>query len=378
MDFSCKIPYFDEEWKIVRAELYTLHPIPLKRPFADATMPYNDHVGGAVLYLYDESGAVGWARSGGGVLVERVLPEVLTGKRERFGDVYERIFWKRRNDGYSSPTFGALAGLDKAAINLFAARKGLQTNRYLGAERDWHRVYASAHGCLNTIEEMLEEVEEEKALGYDFYKMKIGTDFGTKLDWDVERVRIMRDAIGPDAKLAIDANQLWNADEAMRFIDRVEKYDIYWYEEPVHSHDLVELEKLCRMSPVRVSMGESLRNSCFFKAYADAGCGVLQGNGGWGYFDWLKIYEMTKAYGIEFSANTSSADYMSALDNEDVYMEYLRPNHKPTYELMKRRPEDRDGKFFLSHEPGSTFEPDWDLIKEKKLLKSIEVFYPRA
>ncbi len=376
MDFTCRIPYFDEEWKIVRAEYYVLKPIEMYHAFADATMPYNKHVEGNVLYLYDESGAVGWTRCSGPV-VEKVLPHVLTGKRERFGDVYERIFWVNRNNGYSSPSFGALGKLDQAAINLFAARKGLPTHRYLGAKRNWHKVYASAHGCCLTIEEMLKEVEEEKALGYDFYKMKIASEFGTRLDWDVERIRLVRDAVGPDAKIAIDANQLWNADDAMRFIDRVEKYDIYWYEEPVHSHDLIELEKLCRMSPVRVSMGESLRNSCFFKAYADAGVGVLQANAPlWGYFDWMKVYDMTKRYGIEFSGGVGGSDWFAALDDENVYAEYLRPNGKPVYDLLKRRQEEHDGKFWLSDLPGSTCEPDWELIKEKKLLDRIEVLYP--
>ena len=376
MDFSCRIPYFDEEWKIVRAEYYILKPIEMYHAFADATMPYNKHVDGNVLYLYDESGAVGRTRCHGPIL-EKILPLVLTGKRERFGDVYERIFWINRNNGYSSPSFGALGKLDTAAINLFAARKGLPTHKYLGAERNWHKVYASAHGCCLTIEEMMQEVEDELALGYDFFKMKIASEFGTKLDWDVERIRLVRERVGKDAKIAIDANQLWNADEAMRFIDRVEKYNIYWYEEPVHSHDLVELEKLCRMSPVRVSMGESLRNSCFFKSYADAGVGVLQANAPlWGYFDWMKVYDMCKSYGIEFSGGVGGSDWFPALDNENVYAEYLRPNGKPVYDLLARRQEEHDGKFWLSDLPGSTAAPDWDLIKQKKLLQRIEVLYP--
>ena len=376
MDFSCNVPYFEEEWKIERAELYTLHPIPLYHEFADATMPHNYYVNACVLYLYDESGAVGWGRCSG-LVATKILPLILTGKREKYGDVYQRIFWKNRNDGYSSPSFAALGQLDTVAINLFAARKGMQTNRYLGAKQDTFKVYASGHGSSTSIKDMIKEVEEEKALGYDFYKMKVASEFGTKLDWDVERVRIMRELVGPDAKIAIDANQLWSADEAMRFLDRVLKYDIWWYEEPVHSHDLVELKKLCKMSPVKISMGESLRNSCFFRAYAEAGCGVLQGNPPlWGYWDWIKVYEICQEYGIVFSGNSSGADWLPVLGDDSVYMEYLRPNHKPTYDLMKTRAEDHGSYMKVANKPGSTFEPDWDLVKAKKLLKSIDVYYP--
>lgn len=377
MDFKCEVGYFDEEVRIERAELYHFKPIPMYHPFGDSTMiTYNSLVKGMCwLALYDESGHVGMTRCSATVAT-KVLPLVLSGKRERYGDVYQRIFWTNRNDGYSSPSFGALGQLDCAMLDLFSKRRGLPIHRYLGATRDWLNTYASGHGTHATIDEMVEEIEEWKRLGYNFYKIKVGTEFGTKQEWDVERVKLMRELVGPEARIAIDANQLWDAREAMRFLEKVLPYGIYWYEEPVHSHDLIELEKLCKISPVPISMGESLRNSCFFKAYADAGVGAFQANPPhWGFWDWVKVRDMAKERGIIFSANTGSLSWLPTAD-EDCYMEYLRPLHRPVYDLLAVRPDEHDGKLFLSTAPGSSIVPDWDLVRRRDLLDGVEEFYP--
>lgn len=64
--------------------------------------------------------------------------------------------------------------------------------------------------------------------GHKTVKMKVGTDFATKLDYDVERVRLVRETIGPDAELAIDGNHSFTVREALRFADKVQKYNIAW------------------------------------------------------------------------------------------------------------------------------------------------------
>ena len=61
-----------------------------------------------------------------------------------------------------------------------------------------------------------------------------------------------------------------------------------------------------------------------------------------------------------------------------LYMEYLRPNHKPTYDLMKTKTEDHGSYMKVAAKPGSTFEPDWDIVRARKLLKSIDVYYPEG
>jgi L-alanine-DL-glutamate epimerase-like enolase superfamily enzyme len=342
-------------------------------PFQDATMLYPwDHVENqSWVYLYDKSGVVGESPGNG---IEKILPLVLTGKKEKFRDIFHRVFWLNRNFGFA---VGPLGALDTAFNDILSKKAGLPMHRYLGATRDWVHVYASGHRTNAPIRDLVAEAESFKTRGYRVYKMKIGTDFGTRIEEDVERVKAMREVIGPEAKLALDANQLWTADEAMNFFRKVEKYDIYWFEEPVHSQDLVELEKICAACPVPISMGESLHNGHFFKAYLDAGIGQVQANPPMmGFADWSTLRDLTYSRGLMFSGGGVTSTAFLATAREDCYEEYLQPRRLPVLRCMKVRPEERDGKFFLPPEPGLSVKLDLALLRRKQLLESINCYYP--
>ena len=84
---------------------------------------------------------------------------------------------------------------------------------------------------------MAAELEGYAKAGFRAVKMKVGWP-GVTLRQDAERVRAVRDAIGPDVELMIDANNGWDAPTALRFARLVERYDPYWFEEPVPADDL--------------------------------------------------------------------------------------------------------------------------------------------
>ena len=369
----------EETFRFTRAVITKLNPIPMDAPFYDASMgPFDTIKVQYWMELYDEDGTVGQTPASE-AMMKNVLPFVLTGKRESYKTIYDRVFWQNRNNGFCSAPFGALGQLDLAMNDILAKRAGLPLHRYWGATRDWVHVYASGHGTNTSLDALVKEAEDFKALGYTVYKMKIGTDFGTRTDEDVERVRIMREVIGPEAKLAIDANQIWSAQEAMRFFERVEKYDIYWYEEPVHSHDLWELEKICKMCPVPVSMGESLRNHYFFKAYVDAGVGQLQGNMGlMGFDDWAAVRDLAKENHLMFSGGGLPiiSAFMATAD-EACYQEYLKPTNGPVLRYMEKKPQERDGKFYLPTTPGMPLSPDWEKLDRCQYIAGKEYLFPQ-
>lgn len=369
----------NQTFRFTKAVFYQLGPIPMYEPFQDATQPepVTTVDGACYLKLYDQDGTVG-VGSASRTLVDKFLPLLLTGKQENYEDLYQRLFWAYRNDGFSGPTYGALGALDTILIDLMSRRAGLPMHRFLGAQRDWVYAYASGHSCHKSMDELEAEALDWKSRGYTMYKMKVGTRYGTQIERDVQRVKLVRQVIGPEARLAIDANQLWNANDAMRFFEKVEPYDIYWYEEPVHSHDLVELEKLCKMCPVMVAMGESLRNHYFFKAYIDAGVRHLQANPPlMGWRDWSQVRDMAKAHGLMFSANGNVSTTFLATCCEATPQEYLRPRRLPVLDLMRKRPLEKDGKFFLPDEPGVCLEPDWALLEARGLLKTVQYFYAK-
>ena len=106
----------------------------------------------------------------------------------------------------------------------------------LGAFSDTLRVYAAGgyYEDGKGLKELAKEMEGYVGEGFRAVKMKVG---GGAFATDVERVRAVREAVGPKIDLLIDANNKWNAYEAIRFGRAVEKYDPFWFEEPVEPDD---------------------------------------------------------------------------------------------------------------------------------------------
>ena len=87
------------------------------------------------------------------------------------------------------------------------------------------------------------------------------------MDEDVERVAALREAIGPDVKLMVDANQAYNATSAIRIGRRLEEYDLVWFEEPVNAQDIEGYLQVKSALPMAIAGGENLRTRYEFSQF---------------------------------------------------------------------------------------------------------------
>ena len=97
-------------------------------------------------------------------------------------------------------------------------------------------------------------MEDNLALGAKAVKMKVG---GVPINEDVERVRTVRDAIGPDIKLLVDANNAYAAYEAIEMAHKSEPLDIFWFEEPVAPDDYRGHAQVARSTIIPFATGEN-------------------------------------------------------------------------------------------------------------------------
>jgi L-fuconate dehydratase len=98
--------------------------------------------------------------------------------------------------------------------------------------------------------------------------MKVGAD----VEDDVRRIRIIRDEIGPDRMLAVDANQRWDVGVAIDWMARLAPFDPYWIEEPTSPDDILGHAAIARaVAPIRVATGEHVHNRIMFKQFLAAG-----------------------------------------------------------------------------------------------------------
>ena len=92
--------------------------------------------------------------------------------------------------------------------------------------------------------------------------MKVGRD----RDDDIRRAAIIRDEIGPDCKLMMDANQIWDVDQAIDWMEPLAKFDPWWIEEPTSPDDVLGHAKIAEaVAPIGVATGEACQNRVIFK-----------------------------------------------------------------------------------------------------------------
>jgi L-alanine-DL-glutamate epimerase-like enolase superfamily enzyme len=150
----------------------------------------------------------------------------------------------------------AISGIDIALWDIIGQATRTPLYRLLGGYHDTLTAYASAgfYAGAKDVTALAEEFAGYAERGFRYVKMKVGrnpevllnplhdmpaADYATaSLEEDVERVKAVREALGPKVQLAIDANNAWTPSVALRFMHEVERFNIYWLEEPVATEDL--------------------------------------------------------------------------------------------------------------------------------------------
>ena len=135
--------------------------------------------------------------------------------------------------------------------------------------------YTTGPGWLGYSDEKLERLAREAvADGFTQIKLKVGAD----LDDDKRRLAIARRAVGPDFRIAVDANQRWDVDEAVEWMSQLAEFDLAWVEEPTSPDDVLGHAEIARrLAPMPVATGEHVQNRVIFKQMLQAGSlGVLQ------------------------------------------------------------------------------------------------------
>ena len=128
--------------------------------------------------------------------------------------------------------------------------------------------YTTSAGWLGYSDEKVRTlVREGLAHGWTHFKMKVGRD----LDDDMRRARLIRGEIGPERKLMMDANQVWDVDQAIDWMQKLAAFDPHWIEEPTSPDDVLGHAKIARaIEPIGVATGEHCQNRVVFKQLMQA------------------------------------------------------------------------------------------------------------
>jgi L-fuconate dehydratase len=135
-------------------------------------------------------------------------------------------------------------------------------------QQEGYPAYTTSPGWLGYSDEKLVRLSREAAAaGFDLIKLKVGGN----LEEDRRRMRLVREALGYGIKIAIDANQRWEVDEAIDWVNALAEYDPWWIEEPTSTDEILGHARIRKgVSPVKVATGEAVANRIVFKQLLQA------------------------------------------------------------------------------------------------------------
>ena len=156
---------------------------------------------------------------------------------------------------------------DEARAMLEAKRDG-RGAREAELLRDGYPAYVTSAGWLGYDEDTIRtRCRAAVADGWTHFKIKVGAD----LEDDVRRCRLVREEIGPERRLMVDANQVWDVDEAIRHVRALAEFDLWWIEEPTSPDDILGHAAIAKsIAPIGVATGEHCHNRVMFKQLLQA------------------------------------------------------------------------------------------------------------
>jgi len=155
------------------------------------------------------------------------------------------------------------------AVDLLARGQAGKAAREAEISRSGFPAYTTSVGWLGfSDEEVRERCRVAIAQGWTHLKMKVGAS----LEDDVRRATMIREEIGAERFLMMDANQVWEVAEAVSAIRRLGEFDPWWIEEPTSPDDILGHARIAReVAPIRIATGEHSHNRTMFKQLMQAG-----------------------------------------------------------------------------------------------------------
>ncbi|UCF95871.1 MAG: mandelate racemase/muconate lactonizing enzyme family protein [Spirochaetaceae bacterium] len=197
-------------------------------------------------------------RSVSAIVAEQFEPMLVGEDPMNIEKLWHKMYMRSSHWGRKGVIIPIISGIDIALWDMVAKSYNQPLYRVLGgACRASIRAYASA-GMDKPVDEMLEEIKSYQEQGYTAIKIRIGTDTAQ----DIERVRKIREFVGDELDIMVDASQSytdnpWTDKQAIRIAKELEEFRLFWLEEPLHEDDVEGYRRLRNQSNIPIAAGEN-------------------------------------------------------------------------------------------------------------------------
>jgi L-alanine-DL-glutamate epimerase-like enolase superfamily enzyme len=283
--------------------------------------------------------------------------------------LWHEFFHYLRGVGRKGMTFCALSAVDIALWDLKGKILGLPLHRLFGGNAESVPVYASGGWTSYSDDQLVEEMKGMVAAGYRHIKFKVGVEGGKSIRRDVVRVRKVREAVGPDIDLLVDANNCFDAGTAIQLANRIRDYDVLLFEEPVFADDIPGLARFRKGTDIPLGTGEheytrfGVRDLLLAEAadYVQADIARVGG-----FTEMLKIAALTQTFNVNFAPHAMENIHLplaAAMPNVP-FLERLLMFEPIVAHTFKDAPVPVDGRMHVSDKPGLGLTLDMDFIRE--------------
>ena len=262
------------------------------------------------------------------------------------------------------------------ALELLRPNVSTKCEREAEMRRDGFPAYTTSFGWLGYPDEKMRRLcRDAVAEGWTQFKMKVGAN----LEDDVRRAALLRQEIGPDRKLMMDANQAWDVGQAIANMRRLAEFDPWWIEEPTSPDDVLGHAAIARaLAPIRVATGEHVHNRVMFKQLLQADaigfCQIDTCRLG-GVNEVIAVLLLAAKFGVpvcphaggvglcEYVQHLSLFDYIAvSADLTDRVIEYVDHLHEHFVSPVVMR----DGRYMPPEDPGYSAEMKPDSLVEHR------------
>jgi len=290
------------------------YKVPTSSPEADGTFKWDATT--LVLVQVEAAGQKGigytYSHSAAADLISKTLANVVRGRDAMdVTAVWHAMIHTVRNLGLPGICAMAISAVDTALWDLKAKLLDLPLCKLFGQLRDEVPVYGSGGFTTYSDKQMRDQFSHWLALGIGRMKMKIGSH----PEDDLHRVSVAREAAGEGVELFVDANGAFDVKQALWFAERLELFDVRWFEEPVSSDDLPGLREIRERAPasMNIAAGEYGFDQFYFRSMLEAqAVDILQADATrcCGFTGFLQADTLCDAYERSLSAHCAPALHM--------------------------------------------------------------------
>lgn len=315
--------------------------VPLNKPvsWATAAVTEREYI---LVWVTGEDGTVGigyglGSRYTGGarlfheIVQEQLAPLALDTDSWMTEALWARLYQRTLLLGRRGAALRAMSALDIALWDLNAKLAGVPLYRLLGGFRSDVPVYASGgyYSSDDDLKDLEREIAAYLARGFSALKIKVG---GRPLATDAARVRLAREMIGPEGRLALDANNAWsNLVDAVRAAERFAPYDPWWLEEPFLPDAAANFAELAKRTSIPLATGELESTRWPFRQFLDErSVHILQPDATvcGGVTEWRRIAQMAAGFDIPVAPHWAPEihSHLVAASPNGLAVEYFTPD----------------------------------------------------